>query len=769
MRKRWLLPILVLGVLLVLCAALGTAMGSPGILHVKTGATGTGDCSNWANACTLQHALEDVASYGDEIWAATGVHTPTTTGTDRTASFELVSGVELYGGFVGSETSREQRDWESNITVLSADIDDNDITDPNDVITTTANITGSNSYHVVATSSVTETCVLDGFTITGGYADGISADRDGGGMYNDGGGPTLANVSFSGNSASDDGGGMHNLESSPTLGNVTFSGNSAEDGGGMVNRGTSSPTLTNVTFNGNSASDNGGGMYNWGSSPTLTNVSFSGNSASDDGGGMDNWESSPTLGNVTFSGNSAWFGGGMRNDESSPRLAEVTFTDNYADEDGGGMYNGYGSSPMLTNVTFSGNSAWFAGGGMHNEQASPTLVNVTFGGNSAGWGGGGVCNTSGTQTLINVTFSGNSAYYGGAMLNNGASQTVTNVSLSSNSATYGGGMHNWAGSSVTLTNAILWSNSAPNGPQIYNDNSTPTMSYSLVQDSGGSGGSWDTSVGTDGGGNIDADPQFVDADGLDDIVGTLDDNLRLSAASPAIDAGDSTAVPADALDLDGDSDTTEPLPFDLDGYPRIIGGAVDMGPYEWPVSLTVSKTVINDDGGGATAADFQAYIQGTPVPWGTAQAVISGTYTVSETVQAGYSASAWSGDCASDGTITLTIGDDKTCSISNDDIAPTVTLTKTVINDDGGGATAADFQAYLDGEPVSWGVPQPVIPGTHAASESVLLGYEATTWGGDCNEDGTITIEFGEIAVCSITNDDTLRTYVPLVLKRYQG
>jgi hypothetical protein len=79
----------------------------------------------------------------------------------------------------------------------------------------------------------------------------------------------------------------------------------------------------------------------------------------------------------------------------------------------------------------------------------------------------------------------------------------------------------------------------------------------------------------------------------------------------------------------------------------------------------------------------------------------------------------------------------------------------------------SDFQAYPDGAPVAWGVAQSVAPGVHTASESELLGYEATAWGGDCNEDGTVTIAFGENAVCSITNDDTVHTYVPLVLKRY--
>jgi predicted outer membrane repeat protein len=302
-----------------------TSVSAAGTCYVDVDAVGANDGTSWTNAYTdLQLALG--ASPCTEVWVAAGVYKPTT-GTDRTATFRLKNGVALYGGFAGTETVRDERDWTANVTILSGDLNGDDVGFTNN---------SENVYHVVTGATG---ATLDGFTITAGNAN-------------------VANV-------------------------MDPNGN----GGGMLNNSGSSPTLTNLIFSGNSTLYYGGGMLNWhSSSPTLTNVSFNGNSADSDGGGMFNWSSSsPALTNVTFSGNSAVVGGGMYNYLSSnPTLTNVTFTNNSATTlRGGGMYN-YQSSPTLTNVTFSSNSAFTTGGGMYNEVGSnPQIRNTIFWGNTA--------------------------------------------------------------------------------------------------------------------------------------------------------------------------------------------------------------------------------------------------------------------------------------------------------------------------------------------------------------------------------------------------
>ena len=73
---------------------------------------------------------------------------------------------------------------------------------------------------------------------------------------------------------------------------------------------------------------------------------------------------------------------------------------------------------------------------------------------------------------------------------------------------------------------------------------------------------------------------FVDADGADNEIGTEDDDLRLSSDSPCINAGDNSVIPADTFDLDGDGDPNEPIPFDIEGKPRILNETVDVGAFE---------------------------------------------------------------------------------------------------------------------------------------------------------------------------------------------
>jgi alpha-tubulin suppressor-like RCC1 family protein len=231
----------------------------------------------------------------------------------------------------------------------------------------------------------------------------------------------------------------------------------------------------------------------------------------------------------------------------------------------GGNANGSGGT------TYSGTTfpRTLGGGMLNNSSSSPTVINSTFSGNTANAGGGMSNNSSSSPTVINSTFSGNTANAGGGMYNlSSSSPAVTNSTFYGNTSA-GGEMYNNSSSSPAVTNCIIWGS----GSGIVNNNSTPTVTFSIVQ--GGYAGT----------GNLSQDPLFIDA---------ANDDLRLQACSPGIDAGDNNAVPMG-------------ITTDLDGNPRIFNnGTVDMGAYELqstitPVSASCqNQTVILDMNGNGS-------------------------------------------------------------------------------------------------------------------------------------------------------------------------
>jgi hypothetical protein len=169
--------------------------------------------------------------------------------------------------------------------------------------------------------------------------------------------------------------------------------------------------------------------------------------------------------------------------------------------------------------------------------------------------------------------------------------------------------------------------------------------------------------------------------------------------------------------------------------------------------LTLVKTVVNDNGGTLQIADFPLFVGTTGVTSGVATGFDAGTYTASETQQYGYAASAWGGDCAEDGTVTLGIGDNKTCTLTNDDIQPKLTVTKVVMNDNGGTKVVSDFPLFVGGTGVTSGAQNGFNAGSYAITETGDAGYNAT-YSEDCDSTGSISLSVGDVKSCTITNDD---------------
>ncbi|WP_198517120.1 InlB B-repeat-containing protein [Tenacibaculum sp. SZ-18] len=146
------------------------------IIFVDTDAGGNNDGSTWVDAYSnLQDALDNYAT-GKEIWVAKGTYHPSGSN-GRNNTFEIsVNRTKLYGGFAGTESNFNQRDLSVNQTILSGDINDDDTG-----VSFTGNNRSENAYNVLTVNTLETT--IDGFTISGGQADGATSNtRRGSGL-----------------------------------------------------------------------------------------------------------------------------------------------------------------------------------------------------------------------------------------------------------------------------------------------------------------------------------------------------------------------------------------------------------------------------------------------------------------------------------------------------------------------------------------------------------------------------------------------------------
>jgi hypothetical protein len=182
-----------------------------------------------------------------------------------------------------------------------------------------------------------------------------------------------------------------------------------------------------------------------------------------------------------------------------------------------------------------------------------------------------------------------------------------------------------------------------------------------------------------------------------------------------------------------------------------------------PATLRIIKNVINNNGGTATAASFSLHVKlsgvevsGSPAAGaaspGTSYSLAAGTYVVSEDVNASYLQS-FSGDCDASGNVILPADGDMTCTITNNDIVPELTVTKVVVNDNGRTKVISDFSLFVDGGAVTSGVANTISAGLHTVSETPDSVY-ATVISGDCAANGTVTLASGDIKFCVVTNND---------------
>ena len=258
----------------------------------------------------------------------------------------------------------------------------------------------------------------------------------------------------------------------------------------------------------------------------------------------------------------------------------------------GGIYIAY-ASPTIENCWIRRNATREGGGGIYSVEGSPVIKNSIINMNNAytlsgSIGGGGLAFDGGNPSLINCAINNNRAedIQGGGVFGNNTSLLIMNSSIVNNIGYWqagGGGIHVEGNSTLTITNSILWQNF--NSEISQKDSSTVTITYSDIADV------WP------GVGNISTNPNFAG------------DYYILSSSSPCIDAGTDVDAP----------------PTDIEGKTRPQGDGIDMGAYEYPISVTSTNPV-----NGATGVAVDTAITATFSGEMDASTITTSTFLVND-------------------------------------------------------------------------------------------------------------------------------------------
>jgi len=554
--------------------------------------------TSWGRAFRdLQDALA-LAQPGDEIWIAAGTYRPDRGTGDRNMSFTVEGGVALYGGFAGREAAREQRNWVRNETVLSGDLNGDDgprdcadvsdccvvhngyscddgecqlrvcsidqecckevigLTDGWDrKCTDLAKVEcchlGSwnscdNSAVVVHVPDGYEAAVIDGVRVSGAYDANTIGERDAlsAGIDLGAASLSLANCTISGNARY----GLNSLATASkrtvTIESCRFLNNFEASG---LRLDSQRATVSVSVFEGNCI-----GMRARGA--RVSTCVFSDNSQGLSLGGT---------GNVV---EDSWFvgnGGGL----SASALGGFSIISRcyFIENEATGLAV---ASSIVSDCVFlnNGNSA-LVGGDLGTTDVRRCVIIGTGKGTERG-GTAGVLVELGGLILRDSLVVGNWTWGEGAVSVDALSSAVIrNTVVADNRVSARGGAGIWVRSSdASVENSIVWGNSDRDGiaedTQVRGDSdSTINVNNSILQD-------WSGVLG--GVGNSGDDPLFVDPLGPDGLLGTGDEDYRVLPDSPAIDAGDPSFVPF-------------PGQTDLDGFPRVLCGRVDIGAYEFGI------------------------------------------------------------------------------------------------------------------------------------------------------------------------------------------
>ncbi|MFN0174469.1 MAG: hypothetical protein ACKVU0_07485 [Saprospiraceae bacterium] len=482
-------------------------------IFVKANASGSNNGSSWANAYTSLDIALGAAVPGQTIWVASGTYKPSFPAPDN--SFPLQSGVELYGGFAGTETQFSQRNPTLNVTTLSGDIAGNDIAGNFDLNRS------DNVLHILIAFFNTSSAkaVVDGFVFRGGHT--LLSDpnpplsRQGGGILA-GTKLTVRNCSFTGNFG-EMGAAIAALGADSdgiVVDNCLFEANKATEQGvllllqtptgevnncifrkNLTNRGalypfeTTAITIDSCLFESNNGEANfGAAMFSWQASWTITNSIFRKNKSANAAGiyidGRDGGDVS-IVDNCLFERDTItdFGGGGIYGWQATTIVKNSIFRDNFGPLASGMYFQGreFDSEVTIDSCLFERNIAsGYGATSIYNNGVIYTLSNSIFRENVGPSSGAAIYNSDSTFfTVTNCLFEANTGAFAAAVANYGldCKGTFESCTFHNNRATQGGAaVSNGFEADVLYQNCAFTNNEAGFGGAIFTQNDGTRLS-----------------------------------------------------------------------------------------------------------------------------------------------------------------------------------------------------------------------------------------------------------------------------------------------------
>ena len=442
---------------------------------------------------------------------------------------------------------------------------------------------------------------------------------------------TIESSTLFSNKASYWGGALRIDDGNLSLNHCTFYSNesSVSNGGGAIYQNSGDFNILLCSFNQNQSTYQGGAILIDGAEGSISDTNFTGNlnSGSNGGGALFIENSSPIITRSRFLSNTTNannHGGAIKLVSSNAEIENCIFKYNQNTQNSGGAISiDEASVPTLENNEFYQNSSASRGGAIYSKTPVLTITGGLFRSNYANLGGGVATSGTSVSKFNNVKILGNeanasnlsrggflylgdgaedsefvnciivgnkSAYRHGVYSPNGETRFLHCSILGNHAEQEGGVALLFGGDSVVLENSIMWNNNASDGNDIWVNLGTASANYSLFDPS--------RSIGEiSGASNINQDPLFYDAFGDDELLGTLDDDLRLLQNSPALDMGDANVAD---LPLTGLSGITRDAKPDLGAYEFFenasptYGGSTMFSVYEGNSSIATLEAVDED-------------------------------------------------------------------------------------------------------------------------------------------------------------------------------